>query len=158
VNETERPKSDDVAVLVGNPVMPDVFRIVYGDYDEAMQFALEMNDLSKVPAYFTIEHACLIRSLDLLQSAAGAIFGPNEVVAGSDFWVIRPAQAIALMQVASVGDVTEDFRAEYNGHLDMRGVPDLNALRPRIVPPELDFRALTEAGAAGRGYHVPQDE
>ncbi|MEO0377188.1 MAG: GIY-YIG nuclease family protein [Cyanobacteria bacterium P01_A01_bin.17] len=92
-----------------------------------------------VPVPFDIEYACRVPNPTEVEAALHTAFAPQRINPRREFFEIDPDQAIAILRLLNVEDVTDEVKSD----LDGIGSQDQNAAtRLRARRPSLNFEEM----------------
>lgn len=117
------PPAMSIVYVLTNPGMPGLVKIgrTYGGEDAVTRRTQLYT--TGVPFPFTLEFACRVANPEEVEQALHVAFAPSRVNPKREFFKIDPAQAIAILKLLHVEDVTTAVQAP----ADEAGLPDVAA-------------------------------
>ena len=105
--------NEGIIYVLTNPAMPDIVKIGKTGRDILMR----LKDLytTGVPFPFECAYAAKVDDMDKWEKAFHTAFGPYQVNPNREFFSIDPEQAVALLELMAVEDVTPVVRKEAEG-------------------------------------------
>lgn len=101
---------EGIVYVLTNPAMPKLVKI--GKTSRGMSARLNELYSTGVPLPFECVYAARVADESEVERAFHRAFGPNRVNAKREFFEIEPEQAIALLQLIALEDVTPEVKAE----------------------------------------------
>ncbi len=98
--------------VLTNPAMEGLVKIGKTTRDVSLRLA----DLytTGVPLPFECEYAAKVKDVDETEKAFHTAFGPNRINIKREFFEIKPSQAIAVLKLMAIEDVTPSIQDEAN--------------------------------------------
>lgn len=130
----------DIVYVLTNSAMPGLVKIGNTSQDDP---AVRLSQLytTGVPVPFDIEYACRVPNPLEVEQALHRAFAPQRINPRREFFEIDPEQAIAILQLLNVEDVTQDVALSDNGidSTDRESASRLRSRRPSINFDEMDI-------------------
>lgn len=124
--------SEGIVYILTNPAMPKLVKI--GKTTRGMSARLSELYSTGVPLPFECAYAARVADEGEVERAFHRAFGPNRVNAKREFFEIEPEQAIALLQLIALEDVTPEVRAEAD-QVDVEAKASAEKLKRSRRPP-----------------------
>ncbi|GHT85322.1 hypothetical protein FACS1894137_09460 [Spirochaetia bacterium] len=102
-----------IVYLLSNPAMPEIIKIGFTTRDNLDDRLQELFTTS-VPVPFECEYACKVNDCKSVEDALHIAFGPHRIHPKREFFKIEPDQAIAILELLKVADVTSNVTEEIN--------------------------------------------
>ena len=101
---------EGIVYVLSNPAMPGMVKIG----KTGRQVEARLSDLysTGVPLPFECEYAAKVADMDKVEKAFHQAFGPNRVNPKREFFSIQPEQAIALLELMAVENLTPALKEE----------------------------------------------
>ena len=102
--------NEGIVYVLTNPAMPGMVKIG----KTGRQVETRLSDLysTGVPLPFECEYAAKVEDMDRVERAFHKAFGPNRVNPKREFFSIQPEQAIALLELMAVENLTPALQEE----------------------------------------------
>ena len=102
--------NEGIVYVLSNPAMPGMVKIG----KTGRQVEARLSDLysTGVPLPFECEYAAIVADMDRVEKAFHQAFGPNRVNPKREFFSIQPEQAIALLELMAVENLTPVLQEE----------------------------------------------
>ncbi|MDA7932506.1 GIY-YIG nuclease family protein [Mariniblastus sp.] len=130
----------DIVYVLTNSAMPGLVKIGNTSQDDP---AVRLSQLytTGVPVPFDIEYACRVPNPLEVEQALHRAFAPQRINPRREFFEIEPEQAIAILQLLNVEDVTQDVALSDDGidSTDRESASRLRSRRPSINFDEMDI-------------------
>lgn len=126
----------NVVYVLTNPAMPGLVKI--GSTSQT-DHATRVSQLytTGVPVPFDIEYACKVSNHVEVEAALHTAFAPQRINQRREFFRIEPDQAIAILRLLNVDDVTEEVKADSEG-IDEQDKQAAEQLRKRRSTMDFD--------------------
>ena len=133
MNQPESEIQLSVVYVLSNSAMPGLVKIGKTSQDDH-QTRVSQLYTTGVPVPFDIEYACRVSNPAEVESALHRAFAPQRINARREFFEIDPDQAIAILRLLNVEDVTEETKNESDdvGEQDRAAATKLRSRRPSI--------------------------
>ncbi|MGH9694751.1 MAG: GIY-YIG nuclease family protein, partial [Bryobacteraceae bacterium] len=125
--------------VLTNSAMPGLVKIGYTDQGEDASKRIAQLYTTGVPVPFTIEYVCRVQNAEEVERALHEAFMPYRVNLRREFFRIEPHQAIAILTLLHVEDVTVQVAREPND-IDPQSLAAAEQLRSRR--PNLNFEEM----------------
>ena len=102
--------SEGIVYVLTNPAMPGIVKI--GKTSRGMSARLNELYSTGVPLPFECAYAARVEDESKVERAFHQAFGPYRVNPRREFFDIEPEQAIALLELMAIENLTPEFRAE----------------------------------------------
>ena len=102
--------SEGIVYVLTNPAMPGIVKI--GKTSRGMSARLNELYSTGVPLPFECAYASRVEDESKVERAFHQAFGPYRVNPRREFFDIEPEQAIALLELMAIENLTPEFRAE----------------------------------------------
>lgn len=131
--------NEGIIYVLTNPAMPDMVKIGKTGRD----ILVRLKDLysTGVPLPFECAYAAKVDDVDKWEKAFHTAFGPYRVNPNREFFSIDPEQAVALLELMAVEDVTPVVRKEADG-VDVRAKAFAEKLKRNRRRPNADFSEM----------------
>ena len=129
------PSSLDIVYVLTNSAMSGLVKIGKTTHDDP-QTRLSQLYTTGVPVPFDIEYACRVPNAAEVEKALHAAFAPQRVNPRREFFEIDAEQAIAILKLLNVEDVTSEIESQ-NGEIDSSERDSAKRLRSRR--PSINF-------------------
>ncbi|MBL7913982.1 MAG: GIY-YIG nuclease family protein [Bacteroidia bacterium] len=104
---------EGIIYLLSNPVMPGIIKIGR-TYKEDVKVRMKELYSSGVPLPFDCEYAATVRNIDLVEKALHTAFSPNRLNPKREFFEIEANQAIAIIKLLEIQNVSPLVEQEAN--------------------------------------------
>tara|TARA_Y100001978_G_scaffold27533_1_gene23500 strand:- start:306 stop:920 length:615 start_codon:yes stop_codon:yes gene_type:complete len=127
--------SEGTVYVLTNPAMPGMVKIGKTIRDVSLRLA----DLysTGVPLPFECAYAALVKDVDKTEKAFHAAFEPDRVNPKREFFNINPGQAIAVLELMAIEDVTPKIQNDAK-NIDLEALPSIEKFK-RLRRPNQDF-------------------
>ena len=127
--------SEGTVYVLTNPAMPGMVKIGKTTRDVSLRLA----DLysTGVPLPFECAYAALVKDVDKTEKAFHAAFEPDRVNPKREFFNINPGQAIAVLELMAIEDVTPKIQNDAK-NIDLEALPSIEKFK-RMRRPNQDF-------------------
>tara|TARA_Y100001933_G_C18926215_1_gene533287 strand:- start:427 stop:1041 length:615 start_codon:yes stop_codon:yes gene_type:complete len=127
--------SEGTVYVLTNPAMPGMVKIGKTIRDVSLRLA----DLysTGVPLPFECAYAALVKDVDKTEKAFHAAFEPDRVNPKREFFNINPVQAIAVLELMAIEDVTPKIQNDAK-NIDLEALPSIEKFK-RMRRPNQDF-------------------
>tara|TARA_B100000212_G_scaffold336040_1_gene308818 strand:- start:9673 stop:10287 length:615 start_codon:yes stop_codon:yes gene_type:complete len=127
--------SEGTVYVLTNPAMPGMVKIGKTIRDVSLRLA----DLysTGVPLPFECAYAALVKDVDKTEKAFHAAFEPDRVNPKREFFNINPGQAIAVLELMAIEDVTPKIQNDAK-NIDLEALPSIEKFK-RMRRPNQDF-------------------
>ncbi len=127
--------SEGTVYVLTNPAMPGMVKIGKTTRDVSLRLA----DLysTGVPLPFECAYAALVKDVDKTEKAFHAAFEPDRVNPKREFFNINPGQAIAVLELMAIEDVTPKIQNDAK-NIDLEALPSIEKFK-RLRRPNQDF-------------------
>jgi len=132
--------NNGIVYVLTNPAMPDLVKIGITTRDKVDDRIKELFTTS-VPVPFDCEFACKVNDCSKVEKALQVAFGPNRIHPAREFFSIEPEQAIAVLKLISVEDVTPQVVKEIELEMDPQDAESSKRLKIKRRPP-LNFEDM----------------
>ena len=129
-----------IVYVFTNPAMSGLVKIGITTREEVDDRLRELFNTS-VPVPFECEFACKVAECKMVEQALHLAFSPNRINPLREFFRIDPEQAIAILKLVSIEDVTPDVVREYEKGLDPQDAESGKKLKQQRRPP-LNFTEM----------------
>ena len=131
--------NEGIIYVLTNPAMPDMVKIGKTGRD----ILVRLKDLysTGVPLPFECAYAAKVDDVDKWEKAFHTAFGPYRVNPNREFFSIDPEQAVALLELMAVEDVTPVVRKEADG-VDVGAKAFAEKLKRNRRRPNADFSEM----------------
>lgn len=131
--------NEGIIYVLTNPAMPDMVKIGKTGRD----ILVRLKDLysTGVPLPFECAYAAKVDDVDKWEKAFHTAFGPYRVNPNREFFSINPDQAVALLELMAVEDVTPVVRKEADG-VDVGAKAFAEKLKRNRRRPNADFSEM----------------
>jgi hypothetical protein len=104
---------EGIIYLLSNPAMPGIIKIGRTTIEDVK---IRMRDLytTGVPLPFECEYAAKVKSIDEVEKALHTAFSPDRLNPKREFFEIEPGQAIAIIKLLEIENVTPLVEQEAN--------------------------------------------
>lgn len=144
-----------IVYLLTNPAMPGLVKIGSTTHDSV---TTRMSQLytTGVPFPFECVYAARVTNVAAVEKAFHTAFGPNRPNARREFFEIEAAQAIAIIKLLQIEDVTPvvQHEAEQADHEDREAGEAYTKRRPRFNFKEMDIPVGAELICTNNGETV----
>ena len=153
---------EGIVYVLSNPAMPGMVKIG----KTGRQVGARLSDLysTGVPLPFECEYAAKVADMDKVEKAFHQAFGPNRVNPKREFFSIQPEQAIALLELMAVENLTPALKEEAE-KVDLEAKASIASFKrkyrsPRVftdylpVGTELRFKNGDQVCKIADGRHV----
>jgi hypothetical protein len=115
--------------LFENAAMPGLIKIgvTFGNTETRMSQLYTTG----VPVPFTCIYSAKVKSPDKVEKALQAAFGPNRINAKREFFEIEAAQAIPIIQLLEIKEITEEVNKQSDLELDESSVEAADQMQKR---------------------------
>ena len=131
--------NEGIIYVLTNPAMPDMVKI--GKTGSDLQVRLDSLYSTGVPLPFECAYAAKVDDVDKWEKAFHTAFGPCRVNPNREFFSINPDQAVALLELMAVEDVTPVVRKEADG-VDVGAKAFAEKLKRNRRRPNADFSEM----------------
>ena len=100
-----------VVYVLSNPAMPGLVKIGRTSQDDHLDRVSQLYTTG-VPVPFEVEYACRVPNPVDVESALHRAFAPQRINPRREFFEIEPDQAIAILRLLNVEDVTEEVKLD----------------------------------------------
>jgi len=123
----------NVVYVLTNAAMPGLVKIGKTSHDDHTARVSQLYTTG-VPVPFDIEYACKVQNHDEVDAALHSAFAPQRINPKREFFRIDPEQAISILRLMNVDDVTEKVKAEIGGidEQDKQAAEQLRSRRPNL--------------------------
>ena len=118
--------------------MPGLVKIGKTSQDDHMTRVSQLYSTG-VPVPFDIEYACRVPNPTEVETALHRAFAPQRINPRREFFEIEPEQAIAILKLLNVEDVTDEVKSDTEG-ISMQDKEAASRLRSRR--PSLNFEEM----------------
>lgn len=94
-----------IVYLLSNPVMPGIIKIGITNLEDVKQRMAQLYGTG-VPVPFECVYAARVNNFEQVEKALHTAFGPNRINPKREFFDIEAAQAIAIIKLMAIEDVT----------------------------------------------------
>ena len=129
-----------IVYVLTNPAMPGMVKIG----KTGRQVEARLSDLysTGVPLPFECEYAAKVDDMDRIEKAFHKAFGPNRVNPKREFFSIQPEQAIALLELMAVENLTPVIQEE-SEKVDAEAKTSVQEFKSKRRPPRILTDYLT---------------
>ena len=122
-----------VVYVLSNSAMPGLVKIGRTSQDDHETRVSQLYTTG-VPVPFDIEYACRVSNPVEVETALHRAFGPQRINPRREFFEIDPDQAIAILRLLNVEDITEVAKSESDGlgDQDRQSASRLRSRRPSL--------------------------
>jgi hypothetical protein len=100
-----------IVYLLSNPAMPGIIKIGFTARENLDDRLQELFNTS-VPVPFECEYACKVNDCQKVEDALHIAFGPHRIHPKREFFKIESDQAIAILELLKIADVTSNVNEE----------------------------------------------
>ncbi|WP_244849435.1 GIY-YIG nuclease family protein [Caballeronia sp. SL2Y3] len=144
-----------VVYVLTNPAMPGLVKIGHTRQEDANTRIGQLYTTG-VPVPFTVEFACKVRNGEEVERALHLAFAPNRINPKREFFQIEPEQAIALLRLLHVEDVTVEVERQPSSvdELSKSAGDRMKSRRPNLnfeemgIPKGAELRSVLTGKAA----------
>lgn len=155
-------KNEGIVYVLSNPAMPGLVKIGSTTHDSV---TIRMSQLytTGVPFPFDCEYAARVSDVAQVEKAFHVAFAPSRLNSRREFFDIEPSQAIAIIKLLQIEDVTPEVRneADKTDHADREAGEDyIRKKRPQLNFTEMNIPvgAVLEASKTGELATVMSDK
>ena len=130
--------SEGIVYILTNPAMPGLVKIGKTSRDSMEKRLVELYSTG-VPVPFECEYAARVKDASYAEQAFHAAFEPNRINPKREFFELDPEQAIAVLKLIAIEDVTPEIKKEA-GSVDAESQTGAQRLKSRR--PNLDFHEM----------------
>ena len=105
---TQQSSQLSVVYVLTNPAMPGMVKIGRTSQDDA-KTRIDQLYTTGVPVPFTLEFVCKVPNSEEVERALHLAFAPHRINPKREFFLIEPAQAIAILKLLHVHDATAEI-------------------------------------------------
>jgi len=122
-----------VVYVLSNPAMPGLVKIGRTSQEDHLVRVSQLYTTG-VPVPFEVEYACRVPNPAEVESALHRAFAPQRINPRREFFEIEPDQAIAILRLLNVEDVTEEVKSDSEGinDQDRESASRLKSRRPSL--------------------------
>ncbi|PZD75303.1 hypothetical protein C1752_00015 [Acaryochloris thomasi RCC1774] len=122
-----------VVYVLTNSAMPGLVKIGKTSQDDHNTRVSQLYTTG-VPVPFDIEYACRVPNPTEVEAALHTAFAPQRINPRREFFEIEPDQAIAILRLLNVEDVTDEVKSDLDGigSQDQNAATRLLARRPSL--------------------------
>jgi hypothetical protein len=132
--------SAGIIYVISNPAMPGIVKIGITNRDDIKQRLRELFTTS-LPVPFECEYACKVNDVEKVEKALHIAFQNNRVNPQREFFKIEPEQAIAVLKLLAVEDITPQVVRDYEHDLNPSDAAAGKKLKQQRRPP-LNFKEM----------------
>jgi len=129
-----------IIYVISNPAMPGIVKIGITNRDDIEQRLRELFTTS-LPVPFECEYACKVTDVAKVEKALHIAFQNSRVNPQREFFKIEPEQAIAVLKLLAVEDITPEVVKEYEHDLNPADAAAGQKLKQQRRPP-LNFKEM----------------
>ena len=129
-----------IIYVISNPAMPGIVKIGITNRDDIEQRLRELFTTS-LPVPFECEYACKVTDVARVEKALHIAFQNSRVNPQREFFKIEPEQAIAVLKLLAVEDITPEVVKEYEHDLNPADSAAGKKLKQQRRPP-LNFKEM----------------
>ncbi|MBX2976091.1 MAG: GIY-YIG nuclease family protein [Ignavibacteriaceae bacterium] len=129
-----------IVYVLTNPAMPGLVKIGKTSRDKIDDRMRELFTTS-VPVPFDCEYACKVDDCDKVEKALHIAFGPNRIHPQREFFKIEAEQAIAIMSLLSIENVTPAVLSEIQAEMNPQDAESSKRFKQQRRPP-LNFSEM----------------
>ena len=139
-----------IVYVLTNPAMPGLVKIGLTSRDEVEQRLKELYSVTGVPVPFECEYAARVSSHGDVEQALHAAFEPQRINPNREFFRIEPRQAIAILKLLAIEDVTpsvQESAEDVEEDVETRATiakrsPTLSSFRQMGIPYGSELKSL----------------
>tara|TARA_Y100001968_G_scaffold85941_1_gene77010 strand:- start:690 stop:1307 length:618 start_codon:yes stop_codon:yes gene_type:complete len=135
--------NEGIVYVLTNPAMPGMVKIG----KTGRQVETRLSDLysTGVPLPFECEYAARVTDMDKVEKAFHQAFGPNRVNPKREFFDIEPEQAIAVLELMAIEDMTPTIK-EKAENVDLEAKSSIEKFKQQRLPPAHFFEMGLKIG------------
>lgn len=122
-----------IVYVLSNPAMPGLVKIGKTTRDQVDDRLKELFNTS-VPVPFECDYACKVQNCDKVEKALHIAFSPNRIHPQREFFSIAAHQAIAILSVLEIENVTPDVQKEITAELKHEDAESSKKLKQQRRP------------------------
>lgn len=149
------PKSGIIYILI-NPAMPNLIKIGFTTHENVKKRMAQLYS-SGVPLPFECVYAAKVSDHTKVEKAFQTAFGPNRLNPRREFFEIEPVQAIAIIKLLEIENVTPNVEREQDivDEIDLEaGIEYAKKKRPRFNFSEMNIPIGSELICVANGEKV----
>lgn len=132
--------NNGIVYVLSNAAMPNLVKIGITTRENVDDRIKELFTTS-VPVPFDCEFACKVKDCNQVEKALQVAFGPNRIHPQREFFSIEPEQAIAILNLLSIENVTPQVIKEIELEMDPQDSESSKRLKLKRRPP-LNFSEM----------------
>ena len=135
--------TEGTVYVLTNPAMPGMVKIGKTTRDVSLRLAKLYS--TGVPLPFECAYAALVKDVDKTEKAFHAAFEPDRVNPSREFFNINPGQAIAVLEIMAIEDVTPRIQNDAK-NIDLDALPSIEKFKKLRRPNQNFFEMGLKTG------------